>query len=59
MDAAEYMLFPRLAVVAEAGWTHNRIADWQIFRKKLSDHLKRLDAARVNYYKSPFVRQSE
>lgn len=48
---AEYMLFPRLAAIAEVLWTEKDNKDWEDFRKRVPVYMKRLDLWGVNYYK--------
>jgi hexosaminidase len=53
-DDADYMLFPRLAGVAERAWTgstHN----FAEYRRRLSHHGRRLQALGVRFYRSPQV----
>lgn len=45
---AEYMAFPRLCALAEVAWSAPD-RDWDGFLARLLGHLRRLDAARVNY----------
>lgn len=51
----EFMAFPRLAAVAEVGWTAHRQRDWDDFRARLAQHGPRLTALGVNYYRSPQI----
>jgi len=46
---AEYMAFPRLCALAEVVWSPAEKRDWADFSARLTRHLKRLDALRVNY----------
>ena len=43
----EYRAFPRLAALAEVGWSHQH--DYQAFHTRLRRHLPTLDALKVNY----------
>jgi hexosaminidase len=47
-ELVEYRAFPRLAAIAELGWDGpgGDVAD---FRRRLAEHVKRYDAAGVNY----------
>jgi hexosaminidase len=46
-ERAEYDLMPRLAAVAEIAWGSER--DEASLRRRLVEHLKRLDAAGITY----------
>lgn len=46
---AEYMAWPRLAALAEVGWSPREKRDFREFQGRLKTHLKRLDALAVNY----------
>ncbi len=48
---AEYMLFPRLAAIAEALWTPRELVDFADFSARLAVHGRRLDALGVNRYR--------
>jgi hexosaminidase len=45
----EYRTFPRLAAIAELGWTAPEPRDLTAFRARLAGHLTRLDRLGVNY----------
>jgi hexosaminidase len=47
----EYMTYPRAAALAEVGWSPKTSRDYKNFLARLGCHLKRLDAAGVNYRK--------
>ena len=51
----EHLAFPRLAAVAEIGWTPQPDRDWDEFRQRLAAHGPRLAALGVNFYRSPQV----
>jgi hexosaminidase len=51
----EYMVFPRAIGVAELGWSPREGRDWDDYRLRLAAHGPRLDALKVNYYRSPLV----
>jgi hexosaminidase len=51
----EYMAFPRLAGIAEIGWTPRSERNWADYRDRLSSLGPRFTAMNVNYYKSPQV----
>jgi hexosaminidase len=51
----EYMAFPRLASVAEVGWSPAAAREWENFRLRLGAHAPRWTALGVNFYRSPQV----
>lgn len=51
----EYMAFPRLAAVAEVGWTPQVAREWEDFRQRLAAQAPRWTALDVNYYRSPQI----
>ncbi|HEX6686723.1 MAG TPA: beta-N-acetylhexosaminidase [Candidatus Limnocylindrales bacterium] len=48
-QAVEYMAFPRLSALAEAGWTAQNRRDPADLIRRIGTHLHRLDALDVNY----------
>jgi hexosaminidase len=53
----EYMAWPRMCAIAEAGWTRGG-KDWDGFTRRLETHLGRLDRLGVGYCKAfwnPFI----
>ncbi|MBM3311878.1 MAG: beta-N-acetylhexosaminidase, partial [Candidatus Aminicenantes bacterium] len=52
---ARYMLYPRLAAMAEAGWSEPDRKDWDGFRTRLGRQLERYEAAGMNYARSLFA----
>jgi hexosaminidase len=52
---AEYMAFPRIAAMAEAGWTAAAGRDWEDFLRRLTVQLRRYDRLGVNYARSLFA----
>ncbi len=53
----EYMAWPRMCAIAEAGWT-TQGKDWDGFTRRLETHLGRLDRLDVGYCKAfydPFI----
>jgi hexosaminidase len=48
---AEYMTFPRLCALAEVVWSPAAARNWDDFSVRLTQHLKHLDALKVNYRK--------
>jgi hexosaminidase len=51
----EYMAFPRLAAIAELGWSPAATHDWASFRARLGAYGARWRLAGVNFYPSPQV----
>jgi hexosaminidase len=45
----QYMAYPRAAALSEALWSSGKDRSYEAFLARLSEHLKRLDAAGVNY----------
>ena len=48
----EYRAFPRACALAEVAWTPPERKNYADFRKRLAEHLRRLDGWEVNYRKS-------
>jgi hexosaminidase len=55
IDDAEFMAYPRMAGVAEIGWTPQSGRDWDEYRLRLAAQAERWDVLDVNYYPSPQV----
>jgi hexosaminidase len=51
----EFMAFPRLAAVAEVGWSPNQDRNWNDFRARLGAQGPRWTALGINFYRSPQV----
>ncbi len=51
----DYMTFPRLATIAELGWSPAATHDWGAFKKRLGSQGPRWTALGINYYRSPQV----
>ncbi|MFD2201055.1 beta-N-acetylhexosaminidase [Shivajiella indica] len=51
----EYMVFPRLAAIAEIAWTPKNLRNWDSFSKRIAFHGQRWEAKGINFYKSPKV----
>lgn len=52
-----YMIFPRLAALAEDAWTHKENKDYTSFEKKIPVFLRFLDKKGINYF-NPFNKES-
>ena len=53
-EDVEYLLFPRLAALAEVAWQPRGAKDWPGFLQRLDTFLPRLDAMGVTYARSMF-----
>lgn len=51
----EYMAFPRLAGVAELGWSSAATHDWERYKVRLAAQAERWEALGISYYQSPQV----
>ncbi|HEY0995809.1 MAG TPA: family 20 glycosylhydrolase, partial [Gemmatimonadaceae bacterium] len=51
----EFMAFPRIAAVAEVGWSAQDARGWDAFRRRLAAHGPRLRALGINFYPSPEI----
>jgi hexosaminidase len=49
------MAMPRLAVIAELGWSSRADHDWERFRARLGAQAPRWTAMGINFYRSPDV----
>ena len=55
MDDIEYLVFPRLAGVAEIGWTPSSSRNWDDYKTRLANHAKLWKAMGIDFYRSPKV----
>jgi hexosaminidase len=55
MHEVESMAFPRLAAIAEIGWSAQSARDWEDFRVRLGGQGPRWQAIGVNFYRSPQI----
>jgi hexosaminidase len=51
----EYLAHPRLAGIAEIGWSPREGRSWREYRRRLAAHGPRLDALGVRFYRAPEV----
>jgi hexosaminidase len=51
----EYMAFPRLAAIAELGWSPAPTHDWAAFRQRLGAQGPRWNVMGIRFYRSPQV----
>ncbi|EHR63151.1 beta-N-acetylhexosaminidase [Saccharomonospora cyanea] len=55
LDHIEYMAFPRLAAVAEIGWSPQEARDWTSFSERLGKQAPRWEEREVDFHRSPQV----
>src|SRR4051812_20789324 len=55
IGAVEFLAMPRLAALAEVGWTPQAARNWQDFRVRLATQAPRWRYMGVNYYQSPQI----
>ena len=55
MRDAEFLAMPRLAVIAELGWSPARPHDWESFRLRLGAQAPRWSAMGINFYRAPEI----
>ena len=55
LDDIEYLMFPRLAGIAEIGWTPASLRSWDEYKVRLAKQAAWFDAMGIDYYKSPVV----
>jgi hexosaminidase len=51
-EHAQYMVLPRMAALAEIGWTSRAGRNWEDFKARLDQQFRRYDQAGVNWAKS-------
>lgn len=51
----EFLAFPRLAAIAEVGWTRQADRRWEDFRVRLGAQAPRWTALGVNFYRAPEI----
>ncbi|MFH8368792.1 beta-N-acetylhexosaminidase [Streptomyces sp. NPDC018031] len=54
-DHIEYLAFPRLAGIAELGWSPAARHDWDAFRERLGAQGPRWSVLGIDYYRSPQI----
>lgn len=54
-DDVEFMAFPRLAAVAEVGWSPQSARDWDSFRQRLAAQGPRWTELSVDFYRAPQI----
>ena len=56
---SEYMLFPRLAALAEVVWSPENKLDWEDFSVRIRKMMERFEVMGINYAKSAYAVQPE
>jgi hexosaminidase len=51
-EKVEYMSFPRVAALAEVGWTDPKLKNWEDFKRRMVMQYKRYENAGINYSKT-------
>ena len=55
MADIEYMTLPRLAGIAEIGWSQQSAHSWDTYRQRLATHAERWEAMSVNFHRATDV----
>lgn len=55
LNAAQYLLVPRLPALAEVAWSAQAQREWEGFRARIATHAARWRLLGINYYPSPQV----
>lgn len=55
LNAAQYLLVPRLPALAEVGWSAQAQRTWEGFRTRIAAHAPRWRLLGINFYASPQV----
>ncbi|WBL25227.1 glycoside hydrolase family 20 protein [Zunongwangia sp. HGR-M22] len=58
-EHSEYMLFPRLAALAEVVWSPEEQLDWEDFSVRIRKMMERFEVMGINYAKSAYAIQPE
>lgn len=56
---SEYMIFPRIAALAETVWSSKELRDWTDFSGRINSMFKRYDYLGINYAKSAYLVTSD
>jgi len=54
-ENAEYMIFPRIAALAEAVWTNKALRDWNNFENRINRQFVIYDYMKISYAKSIYT----
>jgi len=52
---SEYMVFPRIAALAEALWSPKEVRNWEDFSRRIQLFMNRYDKAGINFAKSAYA----
>lgn len=52
---SQYMIFPRLAALAETVWSPKELRDWNNFSERITSMFKRYEHLGINYAKSSYL----
>ena len=52
---SQYMIFPRLAALAETVWSPKELRDWDNFSERITNMFKRYELLGINYAKSAYL----
>lgn len=55
LNAAQYLMVPRLPAIAEVGWSAQTARSWEDFRTRIAAHAPRWRLLGINFYPSPQV----
>lgn len=55
LNAAQYLMVPRLPAIAEVGWSSQEARSWEGFRTRIAAHAARWRLLGINFYPSPQV----
>ncbi len=55
LNAAQYLMVPRLPAIAEVGWSAQSARSWDSFRNRIAAHAPRWRLLGINFYPSPQV----
>jgi hexosaminidase len=59
MDDIEYLVFPRIAGIAEIGWTPSSSRNWDDYKVRLANHAKPWKAMGIDFYRSPKIQWAD
>jgi hexosaminidase len=54
-EHSEYMIYPRLAALAESVWSPAELKDWPDFSRRITDMFERYEALGINYSRSAYL----
>jgi len=56
MRDVEFLAMPRLAALAEVGWSPQAVRTWDEFSARLGAQASRWTALGINFYRAPEIR---